>query len=228
MLPLLFYIFLGVIIMATSIKKAVINGKTVDIISLDEYERLTQLPNPVYQNICVEEGDYIYPITKTYHPDQVSVTSTNCITVFRDPETPEEKEMYSKSKVIDFSDVKGLRENILVSERLKSAEEAKLLTVNNLLVLDIPDSNCAELKAIKQAINEKHIDAESYKQRFPSDSDYNNDMRALKNPELDNISFFKAKRVLSAFDLDMFLTVKDKPGAVNPIGRTIFVKLTGD
>lgn len=215
--------------MAASVKKAIVNGKTVDVISMDEYDRLSKLPNPIYQNTCVENGDYIYPITRTYRPESgVSVTTTNCMTVFTDPTTEEDKKEYSAKKIIDFGDVHGIRDNILVNEKLKSAEEARLTTVNTVLELDIPESNSIELKAIKQAINEKHIDADSYKQKFPTDSDFNNDMRALKNPDLNNISFFKARRILNAFDLDMTITLQDKPGAVNPIGRVIKVKLTGD
>lgn len=215
--------------MPASVKKAIINGKTYDVISMDEYERLSKLRNPIYQNMCVENGDYIYPITKTYRPEVgVSVTTTNCITVFTDPVTDEDKKEYSSSKIIDFSDIHSLRDNILVNEKLKSAEEARLTTINNVLQLEIPDSNSIELKAIKQAINEKHIDVDSYKQKFPTDSDFNNDMRALKNPDLNNISFFKARRILNAFDLDMTLILEDKPGAVNPIGRVIKVKLTGE
>lgn len=214
--------------MKSSIKKIVIDGSSYDVISMEEFDRLSSLPNPIYQNLCVEINGYVYPVSKTFKPEEVCISSTKYMNTFRMPETEEEKEKYSSKKIIDFNNVKGIRDNILVNEKLRSAEEAKLAIVNTELQLDIPESNSAELRAIKQAINDKHIDADSYKQKFPSNSDFNNDMRALKNGELNNISFFKAKRILNAFDLDMYITLQDKPGAVNPINKVINVKLTGE
>lgn len=214
--------------MPLSVKKAVICNKTMDVITLEEYDRLCKLPNPVYGDMCVEHDGYVFPITKSYRPEQPSVFATNVATVFTYPKTDKEKEEYSSSKIIDFDNVKNITEMIVAADKLRSAESVRLNIVNQVLELPIPESNTPELRAIKEAINSKHIDAESYKQKFPCDSDFNNDMRALKGEGVDNISFFKAKRILNAFDLDMVLTIKDKPNAVNPIGKTISVKLTGE
>lgn len=213
----------------TSVKKVVINNRTMDVISVDELIRLSSLPNPDYTKMCVERNGYVYPISKVHKTDEPSVVVSNVMIVFTDPKTEDEKKEYSADKIIDFGGdkVKDMRDNIIAADKLRSAETSRLMIINSVLTLPIKDTNTEELKSIKSAINSKHIDADSYKQRFPSDSDFNNDMRALKATDQDNISFFKAKRILNAFDIDMFLTLKDKPNSVNPMGKEITVKLTG-
>ena len=48
----------------------------------------------------------------------------------------------------------------------------------------------------------------------------------MKSPENNNISFFKAKRVANAFDIEMELILRDKSNAVNPSGKVYNVILT--
>ena len=79
------------------------------------------------------------------------------------------------------------------------------------------------MKALKNAVLDKHIDLDKYEPRFGSN--YNNDKRLFNKS---TISLIMLKRVCEALDRDATLTLSDKSDDVpNPIGRTIQVKLTG-
>ena len=79
------------------------------------------------------------------------------------------------------------------------------------------------MQLLKTAINRKNIDLDNYKQRFGSD--YNNDKRLFDQP---SITFFKLKRLAAILDMDVVLTLADKPGAVNPIGERLSTQITVD
>lgn len=208
------------------IRKIVIGNETLDAITKEEYERRQHLEEPLFKDTALEYDGYVYPIMN--HPDQskVGVFDTQTVTRFVKPETDKEKEMYSSKNIIDFDKASSLADNIKKMDKIKMAESARLTTKNNILQLQVNETDSPELAAIKEAINLKNIDAESYKDRFPSDSDFNNDMRLLKDNKNTNISFFKMKRVLDAFDIEANLTIKDKPKALNPIHKTLNVRLT--
>jgi hypothetical protein len=208
------------------IKKIVIGNETLDVITQEEYERRQKLDEPLFKDTALEHDNYVYPITNRPDQSKVGVFDTAVITRFIKPITDEEKEMYSSKNIIDFDNAKNLADNIKKMDKIKMAESARLTTKNNILQLQINETDSPELAAIKEAINLKSIDAESYKDRFPSDSDFNNDMRLLKDNKNNNISFFKMKRVLDAFDIEATLTIKDKPKALNPINKTLKVRLT--
>ena len=211
------------------IKKAVLSNNTMDVLSMVEFETLLANGKEILPDTCVQIGEYVYPVAANPKTTGgVWISGTNAITMWNPPSTEEEKKEYSADKIVDLSSdkVKDLKGNIEAMDKIKSMELNRLSTIKSVLQLQIQEDDTTELAAIKEAINAKQIDADSYKSKFPSDSDFNNDMRALKSPTNYNISFFKAKRIMNAFDADMYLTIKDKPDAVNPIGKEITVKLT--
>ena len=138
-------------------------------------------------------------------------------------ETPQVKEapVKEEKKVVVVK-----KKIVTVKAKIKEEKNAGLTIVNDCLHLDIYEEDTPELKIIKQAINDKHIDPDSYKNKFPSSSDFNNDMRALKSASNHSISFFKAKRILNSFDIDGEFIIRDKKDAVNPIGKEYSIKLT--
>ena len=82
------------------------------------------------------------------------------------------------------------------------------------------------MKALKEAVTDKHIDLDKYEPRFGSN--YNNDKRIFNKP---NISLAMLVRMCNALDIKATLTLEDQQmpdGAEtpNPIGRTISVELT--
>lgn len=213
------------------IKKAVLQNKTLDVVSMSEFGRLIDNNAPFLRDVCVEIGDYVYPYKESPKSKRdVCITNFGPLITWQEPTTEEDKEAYSANNIVDLSpkNTKSLVDNIRAADKIKSLESTRLAKISNILTLPINEEDSEELVAIKQAINAKGIDSDSYKAKFPSESDFNNDMRALKSAANNNISFFKAKRVLNAFDIDMELIIKDKPDAVNPIGEEIRVSLTGE
>lgn len=213
--------------MSISSKRVVLDDKTMEVITLSEYEKLLRLNTPIFDDTCVEDNGYFYPITKQYKPDMVSVCGIGPVIKFTDPETEEDKEKYSMNNVIDFSSGKleGMKDYMDKIDRLKNMESNRLTNIKNVLTIPINENDAPELKALKECINEKHIDAEAYKQKFPSASDYNNDLRHMKSDN-NAISFFKAKRIAKAFDIEMKLIICDKEDAINPSGKVYTVLLT--
>ena len=79
------------------------------------------------------------------------------------------------------------------------------------------------MKAMKEAINLKHIDIDKYEPRFGPN--FNNDKRLLKK---DSITFRKLKDVCEALDMKATLKLEDaNPNVPNPIGKKIAIDLTG-
>jgi hypothetical protein len=195
-----------------------------------EFELLLQRNLPILSDTCVQIGDYVYPVTENPKDNTVAIANDGFAIRWNPPVSEEQKQLYSSANVVDLSSdsVKDMRDHIAAIDKLKNMETSRLSTINNVTNLPINEGDTKELQLVKDAINSKGIDADSYKPKFPSESDFNNDMRGLKSPNVTNISFFKAKRILSAFDADMYLTIKDKPNAQNPIGREIYAKLTED
>lgn len=195
-----------------------------------EFELLLQRNLPILSDTCVQIGDYVYPVTENPKDNTVAIANDGFTIRWNPPVSEEQKQLYSSANVVDLSSdsVKDMRDHIAAIDKLKNMETSRLSTINNVTNLPINEGDTKELQLVKDAINSKGIDADSYKPKFPSESDFNNDMRGLKSPNVTNISFFKAKRILSAFDADMYLTIKDKPNAQNPIGREIYAKLTED
>lgn len=214
------------------IKKAVLPNKTMDVLSIVEFGSLINSDKPILDDTCVQVGDYVYPVTNSPKSDTPWIMGNkNCpIVAVMSDMTDEQKKEYSADNIVDFSsdNVKGMSSMIQQMDKLKNLESTRLSIVDNVLVLPIHEEDSRELQSIKEAINAKKIDADSYKSKFPSESDFNNDMRALKSESNHNISFFKAKRILNAFDMKMSITISDKEGAVNPMGEPISSDLIDD
>lgn len=208
-------------------KKVVINRKTMTIVTEDELQRMYD-KDQLMDDICLEKGDYVYPIYSRYRPDVPSAFANKAAIIYTEPATDEEKAEYSSSKIIDFSskNIKNFADHIKMIDALKSEQSIGLSTLNNALTLPSNEYDLPELKIVKEAINAKHIDADAYKDKFPSTSDFNNDLRSLKNPATHAISFLKIKRVLKSFDIEAELVIRDKEGALNPMGKEFRTVLT--
>ena len=206
-------------------KKVVIDGKNMTVVSKDEFERIYKNKS-LDTDIAVEfNKDYVLPYSKHLKNTPCAVPG-DIITRAVLPITKEDKEKYSTKRIVNFNSSSSFKDVLDNVYKIKEEKNAGLTIVNDCLHLDIYDEDTPELRVIKQAINDKHIDPDSYKNKFPSSSDFNNDMRALKSPNNHSISFFKAKRILNSFDIDGEFIIKDKKGAVNPIGKEYCIKLT--
>lgn len=206
-------------------KKIVIDGKNMSVVSMDEFNKMYKNKS-LDTDIAVEfNNDYVLPYSKHIKTTPCAIPGDLCVRGVL-PTTKEDKEKYSVKRVVNFSSASSFKDVLNNVYKIKEEKNAGLTIVNDCLHLDIYDEDTPELRIIKQAINDKHIDPDSYKNKFPSSSDFNNDMRALKSASNHSISFFKAKRILNSFDIDGEFIIRDKKDAVNPIGREYSIKLT--
>ena len=206
-------------------KKIVIDGKNMSVVSMDEFNRMYKNKS-LDTDIAVEfNDDYVLPYSKHIKATPCAIPRDLCVRGVL-PTTEEDKEKYSVKRVVNFSSASSFKDVLNNVYKIKEEKNAGLTIVNDCLHLDIYEEDTPELKIIKQAINDKHIDPDSYKNKFPSSSDFNNDMRALKSASNHSISFFKAKRILNSFDIDGEFIIRDKKDAVNPIGKEYSIKLT--
>lgn len=206
-------------------KKIVIDGKNMSVVSMDEFNRMYKNKS-LDTDIAVEfNDDYVLPYSKHIKTTPCAIPGDLCVRGVL-PTTEEDKEKYSTKRVVNFSSSSSFKDVLNNVYKIKEEKNAGLTIVNDCLHLDIYEEDTPELRIIKQAINDKHIDPDSYKNKFPSSSDFNNDMRALKSASNHSISFFKAKRILNSFDIDGEFIIRDKKDAVNPIGKEYSIKLT--
>lgn len=201
-----------------SLEKAKIADIIYDVISLDEFYR-----NPsdcsMYTAIKGDDG-YVYPI-RSKSDNRPGFYPTGCLDFFKLPSLGESS-IYSSQNIINFKEATSLKEIIVAQQRLANSERSILETIDNVFAPEIGENDTPEMKAIKQAIIDKHIDLDKYEPRFGPN--YNNDKRLLRK---DSITFGKIRSIGSALDIKATLVIEDAdPNVPNPIGRVITAVLT--
>ena len=210
-------------------KTIFINKQMYDVITVEEYQRKKKINNEITRSMinesAIEDGDYVYPIlpvTNDNKSNMVGVSDYGMLLKFNRPQTEEEKQMYNKDNVIDFEHSNSLKETIQKVAKLDSMEKTILINKDNIYNISVNENDTPEFALLKEAINRKQIDINSYKSRF--DDSFSNNMRLLSTSN--SITFGKMKAFADVFDLDLELTIKDKPGCVNPVGEVLHSKIT--
>jgi hypothetical protein len=208
-------------------KKAKIGRRILDVIDESEFIRRSSL-NPdivasLAEDTAIEKDGHVYPVTKQYSKDVTGVTDLGKVLLYSLTEQDKSADEYKVENVIDFENVKSLQESINKQNQLMSAERTILVSPENIFTPVIKEEDTPEMKLLKQAICLKGIDLDNYKQRFGSD--YNNDRRLF---EQNSITFFKLKRLAEIMDMNVSLSLEDKPGAPNPIGEKLTIQITSD
>ena len=208
-------------------KKAKIGRRILDVIDENEFIRRSSL-NPdivasLAEDTAIEKDGHVYPVTKQYSKDVTGVTDLGKVLLYSLTEQDKSADEYKVENVIDFENVKSLQESISKQNQLMSAERTILVSPENIFTPVIKEEDTPEMKLLKQAICLKGIDLDNYKQRFGSD--YNNDRRLF---EQNSITFFKLKRLAEIMDMNVSLSLEDKPGAPNPIGEKLTIQITSD
>ena len=175
------------------------------------------------EDTAIEKDWHVYPVTKQYSKDVTGVTDLGKVLLYSLTEQDKSADEYKVDNVIDFENVKSLQESISKQNQLMSAERTILVSPENIFTPVIKEEDTPEMKLLKQAICLKGIDLDNYKQRFGSD--YNNDRRLF---EQNSITFFKLKRLAEIMDMNVSLSLEDKPGAPNPIGEKLTIQITSD
>lgn len=198
--------------------KANIGNNMYDVVSLEQYQ---ENPNQFLQNhIAIKEGDYLYPVlTQTQQGPGVRVGDT--MSVFEHPSTESQKKTYSKDNMIDFSDVDSMASMIDKLDAVKKLESGVLTSGEDIVVYKIDPLDTPEMAALKTAVNKKHIDLDKYAYRLGAN--FNNDKRLFNKH---SISLGMLKRLATALDMQVTLSIKDVPEAPNPIGEEINVDIT--
>lgn len=202
-----------------SLRKAKIKDNIYDVISYEEYYENPEL----YESYgAILEGDTIYPIRKKTDT-RPGFYPTGVLDIFKKPEGEEAQE-YSADNIIDFNNATNLRDIIDSRQKLMNEERSILTTIDNEFQPIIADTDTPEMKALKQAIIDKHIDLDKYEQRFGPN--YNNDKRLLKKG---SITFGKLRSICNALDIKATITIEDANEDVpNPIGSVITADITSD
>lgn len=208
--------------MGFSIRKTVINGRIMTVVNQKEFETMDESSR---EGVAIEIGDYVYPYYKSVK-NEPSCTMDDFAIYFIKPLSSKDKEEYSSKKIKDFSEIGNFKDYLDNVYALEKDQRTSLTYINKTYTIPIQEEDNPEVKLIKQAINSKHIDNESYKSKFSSTSDFNNDTRSLNDPNNHNISFYKLVRDCEAYDIDAILILKDKPNAVNPMGKEYKTYLT--
>lgn len=208
-------------------KKISIGNKIYDVIDEKEYIRRLhydkEMAAELASDTAVDPGDgYVYPVVGRYSENNMGVTDYGPILRYSNPEGFPNKEEYKTENIIDFDKPQsgGFKERIQQIAKLEEAERNVLISKDNIYNVAVRDTDTAEMQIFKTALNKKNIDILAYKPRFLSD--YSNDVRVIQG---DSITFGKLKKLATIFDMDITMTIKDKPGAVNPIGEELTAKI---
>lgn len=198
--------------------KAKIKNVMYDVCTLEQY---TQNSNQYLKNhTAIVEGDYLYPVLSATQIGPGVHVNPGMISYFQTP--TDNIEEYKKENAIRFDDVKDIATMIDKLEAVKKIEDDVLTSADNIFSVKIKPGDTPEMVALKTAVNEKKIDLDKYEHRFGSN--YHNDKRLFNKP---SISLGMLKRVTSALDMQVTMTIEDAPDAPNPIGRKIEVQLNG-
>ena len=202
-------------------KKMRINDKIYDVATLEEYTKYKDAFISQYTAIHDPKTGLVLPIKGKYEEGPGIVVGSG-VSYIDEPEA-EEYEDYLDTDIIDFDNSKSIHDMMEKQRIVRSLERDILTSPDNIFMPKIFDDDSPEMKALKTAVLDKHIDLDKYEPRFGSN--YNNDKRLFNK---NTISLSMMKRVCEALDIDATLTLTDKSGDIpNPMGRTIEVKLTG-
>ena len=201
-------------------KKAKIDGKIVDIESLEDISKKpTEYPTGY---TAIETDKFILPL-RGKNDIRPGVYIGSAISRVVEPNEDEISD-YSTNEIIDFSDVDNIQEVIEKQEELRSMERTILVNANNIFTPRIRENDSPEMVALKQAVIKKNIDIDNYEPRFGSN--YNNDKRLF---DKSSITLVKLRSMLKNLDMKGTLIIEDaNPDVPNPIGESIVVDITSN
>lgn len=204
------------------VKKASVEGRMSDVISLNELEENRQL----YESgpVCVEVNNYVLPyrqdVVKTDRPGVYKFSDKDNLDLIIYPKKSEEKDY--KPEVIDFSNTKSMQDYLSKKEQVRDIEREILTSPDNIFRPHINEDDTPEMKGLKEAIINKHIDIDKYADRFGPN--FPNDKRKMRD---NKITLFLLKRMCEGLDMKAELIISDAgPNVPNPIGDPVRIELT--
>lgn len=209
----------------TSVTRAAINGQIFDIIDRDELFENQELHQAgSYAVKSIKNEDVYLPIKGEYSaltniPGVYSIGNVATIDVMPD-EAFQNK--YIPDTFISMSNSDDIKELIKKGDAMKKLDEPFITSPDNITNVPIRESDQPEMRALKMALNAKHIDIDKYAGRFGEN--FPNDKRQLKN---NNATLKIIKRFCENCDMEAILIFKDKnPDVPNPMNKEVVVSLT--
>lgn len=214
-----------------SIKKAVVNGNLCDIISEEEFETSKKV-QPNNSSVAVEKavnnGQVVnIPIRNINYYSDGTVTpgiyiGSSSPILFTIMPTEENKINYIPRKTVEINNSDSMKDILEKQEVISRMSEPWITSPDNISKFAISDDDQPEMKALKEALNNKQIDFDKYAMRFGPN--FPNDKRQLRSH---SATLKIIERFCDNLDMEAILILRDKnPSVPNPIGREIKVSLT--
>lgn len=209
------------------LEKASIEGQVYDVMTYDEYAEHFE-NNRERSDIAIKE-DYngktlVLPYRGAYPaggPITPGLYNAGCVDFIKKPER-EFVNHYIPDKIVSMSNMSDIKDILREAEEARKLDEPYLTSPDNVTIIKVCADDQPEMKALKMAINAKHIDLDKYAGRFGAN--FPNDKRQLKG---NNITLNIIKRYCENCDMEAILTLKDtRPDVPNPIGKEISISLT--
>ena len=204
-------------------KKININGKFMDVVTIEEYWKHKDSYNP--SMTAIEYQDEVLPIlSATATGVGIHLTKDAPLNFANRPDpNASDYDQYRKENVIDFNNITSMKELIETQESIRKMEDEMLSSPNNITQYKIDPKDDPEMIAMKTAVNNKNIDIDKYEQRLGPN--FNNYKRLFNKH---SISMKMVKILCNALDLRPTLIIEDAyEEAPNPMGKTITMQLTG-
>jgi hypothetical protein len=209
------------------VEKASLEGKVYDVMTYDEYAEHFE-NNRERSDIAIKE-DYngqtlVLPYRGRYPaggPISPGVYNAGCVDFIKRPDR-EFIHNYIPDKIVSMSNMSDIKDILREAEEARKLDEPYLTSPDNITTIKIDADDQPEMRALKMALNSKHIDLDKYAGRFGAN--FPNDKRQLKG---NNITLNIIKRYCENCDMEAILILKDsRPDVPNPIGKEISVSLT--
>lgn len=203
-------------------RKGKIDGKIVEIISVEEYYSNPGLYS--YNNTAIDGGDgYVYPIrSKMDCRPGFYMTPTSKFIKQKSP-GPEEAASYSDENIIKFDNAESMKELISMQNELQDQERTILTSVDNIFMPPIKEDDSSEMVGMKQAIRAKQCDIDKYSHRLGNN--FQNEKRLF---ERRSMTLSKIRTVCEALDIRCVMQLSDAaPDVPNPMGTVINIDITG-
>lgn len=209
-----------------SIKKGVIDGKMMDLMSYDEYV----LYKDVYQQPALYENvngtDIALPCRENYSENSnlPGIYNAGPIDFIVYP-NKENIDKYIPERVVEMNNNMSVKEVIKAQSTIQQINEPYITTPDKITTFNIDPYDEPEMKGLKEALNDKAIDFDSYGKRFGVN--FPNDKRGMNQH---SATIKVLKRFGKNCDMDILLTFRDKNEDVpNPMGKEVTISLiTGE
>ena len=209
-------------------RKATIQGKFYDVVSLEEYQNHPDLycSSMTAVDISRVDGSNIILPYRSGNPSDdrpgiYKLEGLGDLMVL-----PENEEEYKPTDMVSFDHIQDIQEYTERCAHVRSMECDTLTCTDPSKHYHPPISGkeSPEMRGLKDAIMAKGIDIDQYADRFGDN--FPNDKRQLKS---DSITLFMLKRFCRCLDMKAELIIEDSnTGVPNPIGDPIVIDLFGN